>query len=65
LSMLSQGRTNKEMAKELNLSARTVKRALSDLFERFRVRNRTELINRVAGLHLLEQGPRTDAHSVV
>jgi DNA-binding CsgD family transcriptional regulator len=43
LSMLVQGKTNNEMARILHLSPRTVKRALSNLFERIGVTNRTEL----------------------
>jgi DNA-binding NarL/FixJ family response regulator len=55
LAMLAQGKTNNEMAKALRLSARTVKRTLSGLFERLRVSNRTELTSRAAKLHLLER----------
>ena len=46
LSMLTQGKSNREIALALNLSVRTVKRTLSNLFERFGVSNRTELSNR-------------------
>jgi DNA-binding NarL/FixJ family response regulator len=57
LSMLTQGKTNNEMAKTLHLSARTVKRTLSGLYERLGASNRTELSSRVAKLCLL----KTDA----
>jgi|GEM_PF-3104377 DNA-binding CsgD family transcriptional regulator len=52
LAMLVQGKTNNEMARELHLSIRTVKRTLSALFERFGASNRTELSNRTAMLCL-------------
>jgi DNA-binding NarL/FixJ family response regulator len=55
LAMLAQGKTNNEMARALRLSARTVKRSLSELFERFAVSNRTELSSRVAKLCLLKK----------
>jgi len=55
LAMLSQGKTNNEMAKALHLSARTVKRTLSGLFEQFGASNRTELSSRVARLCLLQK----------
>jgi DNA-binding NarL/FixJ family response regulator len=54
LAMLEGGRTNDEMAKALHLSARTVKRTLSGLFERLGATNRTELTSRSAKLRLLE-----------
>ena len=53
LTMLAQGKTNNEMARELHLSIRTVKRTLSRLFEQLSASNRTELISRAARLHLL------------
>ncbi len=53
LSMLVQGKTNKQIAKALTLSPRTVKRTLSELFERFGVSNRTELSNLTGRLSLL------------
>jgi DNA-binding NarL/FixJ family response regulator len=52
LSMLVQGKTNKEIATRLKLSSRTVKRTLSNLFENFRVSNRTELSNLMGRLLL-------------
>lgn len=55
LAMLAQGKTNNEMAKVLRLSVRTVKRTLSDLFERLGASNRTELSSRAAGLCLLQK----------
>jgi DNA-binding NarL/FixJ family response regulator len=48
LAMLARGQTNDEIAKSLHLSSRTVKRVLSELFERLQVSNRTELTARVA-----------------
>ncbi|WP_353072020.1 helix-turn-helix domain-containing protein [Tunturiibacter gelidoferens] len=54
LAMLARGQTNDDIANALFLSSRTVKRILSDLFERLGVTNRTELASRVAELSLLE-----------
>jgi DNA-binding NarL/FixJ family response regulator len=54
LAMLAEGKTNDEIARVLRLSARTVKRTLSGLFERLRATNRTELTSRAAKLRLLE-----------
>jgi DNA-binding NarL/FixJ family response regulator len=54
LAMLAKGQTNDEIAKSLRLSSRTVKRSLSNLFERLGVTNRTELAGRVAELSLLK-----------
>jgi DNA-binding CsgD family transcriptional regulator len=58
LSMLVRGNTNNEIANELKLSSRTVKRTLSNLFERFAVSNRTELSNLVGRLLSQETGAR-------
>lgn len=41
--LLLQGKTNKEIGKELGKSGETVKRQLGTLMKRARVRNRTEL----------------------
>ena len=54
LVMLAEGKTNDEIARALLLSPRTVKRTLSELFERLRATNRTELASRAAKLHLLD-----------
>lgn len=54
LSMLAKGLKNDEIAQVLRVSARTVKRVLSNLFERLDVTNRTELIGRASELSLLE-----------
>ena len=51
--MLEEGKTNDEIARALHLSARTVKRTLSGLFERLEATNRTELTSRAAKLRLL------------
>ncbi|WP_158822479.1 response regulator transcription factor [Granulicella sp. S156] len=53
LAMLAKGKTNGEIASTLQVSARTVKRTLSGLFERLRAANRTELASRAAQLRLL------------
>jgi len=57
LNLLAQGKTNNEMARVLRLSARTVKRTLSNLCERLGASNRTELSSRAATLCL----PKKDA----
>jgi DNA-binding NarL/FixJ family response regulator len=45
--LLLQGRTNKEIGRELGKSDQTVKRQLSILMKRLQVRNRTELAHRI------------------
>ncbi len=55
LAMIAEGKTNDEIARALHLSVRTVKRILSDLFEQFRVSNRTELASHAAKLRLHEK----------
>jgi DNA-binding CsgD family transcriptional regulator len=55
LAMLAKGQTNDEIARALRLSSRTVKRVLSNLFERLEVTNRTELVGRAAELSLLQE----------
>ncbi len=42
LQLLAQGRTNREIASELLLSARTVQRHISNLYSKIDVRNRVE-----------------------
>jgi DNA-binding NarL/FixJ family response regulator len=54
LAMLSKGLTNDELARTLQLSSRTVKRILKNLFDHLEVTNRTELTGRVAELRLLD-----------
>lgn len=45
VSLLLEGKSNKEIAKALHKSDQTVKRQLSDLMRKFEVRNRTELVS--------------------
>lgn len=54
LTMLAKGKTNGEIASALRVSARTVKRTLSGLFERLGASNRTELASRASKLRLVE-----------
>jgi DNA-binding NarL/FixJ family response regulator len=54
LSMVARGKTNDEIARELRLSTRTVKRTLRLLFDQFGVSNRTELSCRAATLYLVK-----------
>ncbi len=44
LEALSKGLTNRELAKELDISINTVKFHLSNLFEKLSVRNRAQAI---------------------
>lgn len=52
LETLSQGLTNRELAKELNISINTVKFHLSNLFEKLSVRNRAQAIAFYYSSHL-------------
>lgn len=47
--MVSQGKTNQEIAKALNIAEITVKKRLSQLYQRFGVTNRTGLIYKFKG----------------
>lgn len=44
---VKEGRTNKEIAQELNVAEITVKKQLSLLYQRFQVKNRTQLLHAV------------------
>jgi DNA-binding CsgD family transcriptional regulator len=50
IHLLSRGLTNKEIASQLHVSARTTKSRIAELFLIFDVSNRTELIGLLAGL---------------
>ncbi|MDX1983824.1 MAG: helix-turn-helix transcriptional regulator [Bryobacteraceae bacterium] len=54
LGLLHCGLQNREIAGQLNLSARTVKAYISQLFMIFDVSNRTELVARVDDLRILD-----------
>ena len=45
---LKQGRSNKEIARELAISERTVKAHLSNLFQKFGVEDRLQLLIKLA-----------------
>lgn len=47
--MVSQGKTNQEIAKAFNIAEITVKKRLSQLYQRFGVTNRTGLIHKFKG----------------
>lgn len=54
LSLMAQGRANKEIAAALGVSERTVKFHVSGIFSRLGVSNRTEAVSRAAQLGLIE-----------
>jgi len=53
LGLLAAGRSNKEIARDLELSPNTVKTHVSKLFEKLAVRRRTEAISRARELGIL------------
>jgi DNA-binding NarL/FixJ family response regulator len=53
LALLAAGRSNKEIARQLELSPNTVKTHISKLFEKLSVRRRTEAISRARELGIL------------
>lgn len=53
LELLAAGRSNKEIARDLDLSPNTVKTHVSKLFEKLAVRRRTEAISRARELGIL------------
>jgi len=53
LERLAAGRSNKEIARDLDLSPNTVKTHISKLFEKLSVRRRTEAISRARELGIL------------
>ena len=46
---VSQGKTNKEVAKALNIAERTVKAHLTSVFEKLQVRDRLQLVIALSG----------------
>lgn len=53
LELLAAGRSNKEIARDLELSPNTIKTHVSKLFEKLAVRRRTEAISRARELGIL------------
>jgi DNA-binding NarL/FixJ family response regulator len=53
LNLLEQGKTNKEMAKHLNVSPNTIKTHLRHLYQKLDVSNRTGCLQKARLLHLL------------
>ena len=54
LTLLAQGRSNKEIAKQLDVSPNTVKTHVSSLFEKLESKRRTEAISRARELGILQ-----------
>ena len=55
LRLMVTGRTNKEIARELSISDKTVKAHLSDIFRRLEASNRTQAVHRARARGLVEQ----------
>ena len=53
LTLLAQGRSNKEIAKQLDVSPNTVKTHVANLFEKLEAKRRTEAISRARELGIL------------
>lgn len=54
LTLLAQGRSNKEIAKQLDVSPNTVKTHVASLFEKLEAKRRTEAISRARELGMLQ-----------
>ena len=54
LTLLAQGRSNKEIAKQLDVSPNTVKTHVASLFEKLEAKRRTEAISRARALGILQ-----------
>jgi len=54
LTLLAQGRSNKEIAKQLDVSPNTVKTHVASLFEKLEAKRRTEAISRARELGILQ-----------
>jgi ATP/maltotriose-dependent transcriptional regulator MalT len=54
LTLLAQGRSNKEIAKQLGVSPNTVKTHVASLFEKLESKRRTEAISRARELGILQ-----------
>ena len=53
LTLLAQGRSNKEIAKELDVSPNTVKTHVASLFDKLEAKRRTEAISRARELGMI------------
>jgi len=56
LGLLAQGKSNKEIARDLGLSPNTIKTHLANLYEKLGVRNRTQAVMSAADLSLTMPG---------
>jgi ATP/maltotriose-dependent transcriptional regulator MalT len=52
LKLVAQGRTNREVAKELFVAEGTVKAHLASIYRKLGVHSRAEAVSRAAGLNL-------------
>jgi len=52
LGFLAEGKSNKDIARDLNLSPNTIKTHLANLYEKLGVRNRTQAVTKAAELSI-------------
>lgn len=59
LLLISQGKTNQEIADHLFLSISTIKSHISNIFEKLDVKNRTQALDKARKLNILQREPNT------
>jgi DNA-binding NarL/FixJ family response regulator len=52
LSLVSRGRSNREVAQTLQITEKTVKHYMTSIFEKLEVRNRVEAVVKARGLRV-------------